>query len=184
MLQESPTDSSVRAVGHSERGVFPRLHRVKVGLNTFILQVSKTFRENVGLNRHDIAIVRLCTSARRANHLACGKTCPAPSRKNIPLCFLPKSVCVFRAVPPDERGRCARHETRGLGCDGRGVCERRSQALATRSSCGPDAPMAGVKVLEKLTLLGGDGDKQAWSHRGEHGISRKTIAQGRPDCFR
>jgi hypothetical protein len=28
----------------------------------------------------------------------------------------------------------------------------------------------------------GDGDKQAWSRRGEHEISRKTIAQGRCDA--
>jgi hypothetical protein len=29
----------------------------------------------------------------------------------------------------------------------------------------------------------GDGDKKA-GRQGEHEISRKTIAQGRPDCFR
>ena len=33
-------------------------------------------------------------------------------------------------------------------------------------------------------LPAGDGGNRARSHRGEHDISRKTIAQGRPDCFR
>jgi hypothetical protein len=32
-------------------------------------------------------------------------------------------------------------------------------------------------------FLRGDGDKKA-GRQGEHDISRKTIAQGRPDCFR
>jgi hypothetical protein len=52
----------------------------------------------------------------------------------------------------------------------------------TAKSCGPDAPMAGVKFLRRK-LLRNDGGKQARSRRGEHEISCKTIAQGRPDCF-
>ena len=44
-------------------------------------------------------------------------------------------------------------------------------------------PDAGVKFFEKLTLLGSDGDKKA-GHQEERAISRKTIARGRPECFR
>src|SRR5689334_8723281 len=39
------------------------------------------------------------------------------------------------------------------------------------------------QVLKKLTLLAGDGGKKA-VHRGDHDISRKAIAQGRPDALR
>jgi hypothetical protein len=44
-------------------------------------------------------------------------------------------------------------------------------------------PDAGVKFFEKQTLLRGDGGKKA-GHQGERAISRKTIARGRPECFR
>ena len=43
-------------------------------------------------------------------------------------------------------------------------------------------PDAGVKFLRRK-LFRGDGGKQA-GHRGERDISRKTIAQGRPDALR
>src|ERR1700675_2561339 len=42
-------------------------------------------------------------------------------------------------------------------------------------------PRCWRQVREKQTLLRGDGGKQA-GHRGERAISRKTIAQGRPDA--
>src|SRR5881392_3746895 len=41
---------------------------------------------------------------------------------------------------------------------------------------------AGVK-LSRSKLLGGDGGKRA-VHRGEYEVSRKAIAQGRPECSR
>src|SRR5437899_4779724 len=41
---------------------------------------------------------------------------------------------------------------------------------------------AGVK-FSRSKLLGGDGGKRA-VHRGEHEVSRKAIAQGRPECSR
>src|SRR5262245_1793250 len=42
-------------------------------------------------------------------------------------------------------------------------------------------PDAGAKPLESYER--GDGDNKARSHRGDHGISRKAIAQGMPECF-
>jgi hypothetical protein len=50
--------------------------------------------------------------------------------------------------------------------------------MRTAKSCGPDAPVAGVKFL-RSTLLGDDGGKKARSRRGEHEISRKTICAGK-----
>ena len=72
----------------------------------------------------------------------------------------------------------------GAGSGGRGCAFDEGRVKRTAKSCGPDAPMAGVKLAMMLSHHAGDGDKQAGSRRGEHDISRKTIAQGRPDCFR
>ena len=47
----------------------------------------------------------------------------------------------------------------------------------TAKSCGPDAPMAGVKFLGSSRFLGMTVTNKLWSHRGEHEISCKTIAQ-------
>jgi hypothetical protein len=42
-------------------------------------------------------------------------------------------------------------------------------------------PDAGAKRVERVFTR--DGDNKARSHRGDHGISRKAIAQGMPECF-
>ncbi len=43
-------------------------------------------------------------------------------------------------------------------------------------------PDVGVKFV-RIKLLTDDGGKKA-GHRGEREVSRKTIARGRPECFR
>src|SRR5882724_11345787 len=71
-----------------------------------------------------------------------------------------------------------------MGCDGRtspsamvartnGVCADGEVVWSWRSD-------AGAKVVKTLSRLTGDGGNQAWSP-GRSRISRKTIAQGRPD---
>src|ERR1700721_4551724 len=54
--------------------------------------------------------------------------------------------------------------------------------MRTAKTCGPDAPMAGVKLARSSRFLGATVTSKLWSNRGEHGISCKTIAQGRPDA--
>jgi hypothetical protein len=49
---------------------------------------------------------------------------------------------------------------------------RRSRTV---KSCGPDAPMAGVKLLRSSRFLGATVTNKLWSRRGEHGISRKPL---------
>ena len=49
----------------------------------------------------------------------------------------------------------------GAGSDGRGCAFDERRVKRTAKPCGPDAPMAGVKFLKELTLLGDDGDNQA-----------------------
>ena len=77
------------------------------------------------------------------------------------------------------RGARDRHE-RAVGCDGRRGRAGRARLKRTVKSCG-----SGVAVLAlspgEAKLLGGDGGKRAVL-RGEHDISRKAIAQGRPGC--
>ena len=53
----------------------------------------------------------------------------------------------------------------------------RAALMRTAKSCGPDAPTLAFKLAEifpPMTVTTKPG------HRGEHEISRKTIAQGRP----
>src|SRR5437660_4099128 len=54
-------------------------------------------------------------------------------------------------------------------------CVRRSRVVLT--------PRCWRQVLERVLLLRNDGGKRA-VHRGERAISRKAIAQGRPECSR
>ena len=71
----------------------------------------------------------------------------------------------------------------GLGIGG-GCCVRQSRVVL--------APVAGVKLAEVVRTLPGFRSTANPSatvtrrirRRGEHGISRKAIAQGRPECFR
>ena len=72
----------------------------------------------------------------------------------------------------------------GAGSDGRGCAFDEQRVKRTAKSCGPDAPMAGVKSVMILRITLATVTNKLWSHRGEHGISVKTIAQGRPECFR
>ena len=59
---------------------------------------------------------------------------------------------------------------------------RRAALKRTVKACGSDVRGAGVKFAGGK-LLAGDGGKKAVL-RGDHVISRKAIAQGRPECFR
>jgi hypothetical protein len=51
----------------------------------------------------------------------------------------------------------------------------RTVPTRTAKSCGPDAPVAGVKFLRGSRLLGATVTNKLWSRRGEHGISRKPL---------
>src|SRR5437879_9219432 len=72
-----------------------------------------------------------------------------------------------------------RHE-RAVGCGGREGHNRRVWLERTAKSCGPDAAVLASSSRE-AKLLGGDGGKRA-VRRGEHEVSRKATAQGRPGC--
>src|SRR6266404_1334228 len=59
---------------------------------------------------------------------------------------------------------------------------RRTRRKRTAKSCGSGAAVLALSPRE-AKLLGGDGGKRAVL-REEHEVSRKAIAQGRPECSR
>jgi hypothetical protein len=92
--------------------------------------------------------------------------------------------CLFRISRALEEGRFAIVTNVGAGSGGRGCAFDEQRVKRTAKSCGPDAPMAGVKFAMIVRITRATMTNKLWSRRGEHGISRRTIAQGRPDCFR
>ena len=132
----------------------------------------------------------------------------SPISKNISLSPSGKSVLPARAISSPKRGVGHRHE-RGMGCGGRGsagaqgdrrasltACERFTARRTNGACCVRQnrvvlASVADVKPAEMRR------PNRAWTslhplatvtkrirRRGEHSISRKTIAQGMPDCLR
>jgi hypothetical protein len=83
------------------------------------------------------------------------------------------------SVSRQTRGARDRHE-RAVRCDGREGRARRTRLKRTAKSCGPDAAVLALSYVE---FPRSDGGKRA-VHRGELEVSRKAIAQGRPECFR
>ncbi len=79
------------------------------------------------------------------------------------------------------RGVGHRHE-RAVRCDGRGRRDRRVRLKRTAKSCGSDVAVLALRSGE-AKLLRDNGGKRAVL-RGEHEVSRKAIAQGRPECSR
>src|SRR6202022_1065456 len=91
-----------------------------------------------------------------------------------------KSPPLVSAVPRSiKRGASRSSRTLGAGCDGRGGDARRAALLRTAKSCGPGAPTLALRSWSdpRTTVAKEPG------HRGEHEISRKTVAQGMSDCF-
>jgi hypothetical protein len=93
------------------------------------------------------------------------------------------------AVPCPEEGRYhGRRETLARDAVDAAVpscalAHGRAAQSRTAKSCGPDARMLASSPWEA------NGSRGRWCqeapiHQGERDIGRKTIAQGRPDCFR
>jgi hypothetical protein len=80
-----------------------------------------------------------------------------------------------RGAYRDRHGRWARNAMDG-GCvaDERAIFGRRSRVVLT--------PRRWRQVGDNASHYAGDGDNKP-GHRGEHEVSRKTIARGMPDCI-
>jgi hypothetical protein len=127
-----------------------------------------------------------CTNARRLPRRA-NRACP--SCTNCPSCYsaAPSPACrttpkhfTFDAIPRPRRGTFRdRHERWARDAmDAFGAQDERT-GKRTAKPCGPGIPtlMSSLQVTLQTTETTKPG------LRGEHGISRKTIVQGMPDCF-
>jgi hypothetical protein len=110
------------------------------------------------------------------------------SRQNLvqPLCkkyfhfFFPEIMLAPRHPAPARGALRPIVTRRGAGCDGcSSVLRRRAQFAYGKIvwSRSPDAGIKRVDFFSRATVAIKPG------HRGERVISRKTIAQGRPECF-
>jgi hypothetical protein len=121
-------------------------------------------------------------SARRANHLRT-RNPVQPLREKYFALFLTQISCVFRASHPTRGALRTSRNARWDAMDAKFAKDDRKRSR-TAKSCGPDAPMAGVKFSGSSRFLGTTVTNKLRSRRGEHEISCSTIAQGRPECFR
>jgi hypothetical protein len=114
-------------------------------------------------------------AACRANHT---RRWSSIRRKNIPLLFSCKSVHLC-AVPPGKRG--GSRSSRNARWDAVDAEAMTDEAGMTRTvkSCGPDAVVLALSSRE-ARLSRATVAKEPFTR--ELGISRKTIAQGRPGC--
>src|SRR6202012_6011229 len=93
---------------------------------------------------------------------------------------LPQITNKFLAILSLPRGVRDRHK-RGTGCGGRGCAFDERRVMRTAKSCGPDTP---TLVSSCAGFIRAAMVARKPGHQGERDISRKTIAQGRPDCLR
>ena len=95
-------------------------------------------------------------------------------------CRIPQISFTFAASRLDTRGASRSSRTLGAGCDGRVGDARRAALMRTAKLCGPDAPTlaSSLRVNNPQATVA-----RKPGRRGERSISRRTIAQGRPDCF-
>jgi hypothetical protein len=109
---------------------------------------------------------------------------PVPLAKRF--LFVSRQISGFLStVPAHQEGRIAIVTDVGLGM--RWTPQRQAQSLRgrmtlprTAKSCGPGAPTQALRSQRRFPRLASDGGNPAWSP-GRSRISRKTIAQGRPD---
>jgi len=112
-------------------------------------------------------------SARRANHLR-ARNPVQPLRKKYSALFLTQISCVLRASRPTRGALRTSRNARWDAMDAEFAKDDRKR-LRTAKSCGPDAPMAGVKFARSSRFLRATVTNKLWSRRGEHGISRKPL---------
>jgi hypothetical protein len=117
---------------------------------------------------------------RPAVELALSAACPL--RGNC--CSQGGPPCIDQGITfpaPPSRLTYPDRQRRGAGCGGRGCAFDERRVMRTAKSCGPDTPTlvsSCAGFIRAATVATKPG------HRGEREISRKTIAQGRPDCLR
>ena len=108
----------------------------------------------------------------------------SPCAENIPLAYsVNQKYKPSRLIP--EEGRWPSSPSVGMGCDGRGsvrrFLRRTKRCPRTAKSCGSGAATlapSSAGAIPPATVT------TSPLHREEHEVSRKTIAQGMPECLR
>src|SRR5947207_12746134 len=127
--------------------------------------------------------------------LGIGAQCPTgklrmSAMRNLPVVLICRMATALPNTPNQLHVSACPVPTRGAYRDRHGRWVRdamdasdavdESAALRTAKLCGPDAPMlaSSLRVNNPQATVAKEP-----GHRGERRISRRTIAQGRPDCF-
>ena len=116
------------------------------------------------------------------------ETLSIPLAKNIPLNASGKSAALLRPSHPNEGRIAIVTDVRWDAVDAM-AAQDECRSSRTAKSCGPDAAVLASSLRMRIDPNGSnaafadDGGKRA-VHRGEHEVSRKATAQGRPECFR
>ena len=103
--------------------------------------------------------------------------------KNILLLFTPKSPGIDSARLTADKGVYGHRHERAVRCDGRRWRDRRTRRMRTAKSCGSDVAVLALHPGE-AKLFGYNGGKRAVLRGELPEVSRKAIAQGRPECSR
>ncbi|MET3841604.1 hypothetical protein ABIE49_003682 [Bradyrhizobium sp. OAE829] len=122
-------------------------------------------------------------TTRRANHFRFSEGVSSPGTENISVYQNCKSGAYVWPSRPTQKGVGRRHG-RWAGCGGRWFTPRRRRGLSVRQNRVVLAPVAGVKLSEKRKRERQRRSQPRTRLRGDHGISRKAIAQGRPGVLR
>jgi hypothetical protein len=130
------------------------------------------------------APIRNAAGGRRRAHAPLPSHANFARRANPPQLISPPNQWLPLAVPFPRRGaardRHGRWERDAMDAHRRAQSLRgRTAFVRTAKSCGPGAPMQALSSLVSMSPAT-DGGNQAWSPRRSR-ISRKAIAQGRPD---
>ena len=124
----------------------------------------------------------MANSARRANRFRFHEF--VIRKSEYPLASSGKSLAVLRPARASKRGRLRdRHGTLArvaMDAVTSGACTGRNVSWRTAKSCGPGA--ATLASIRPACAGAATVTKKA-AHRGEHEISRKTIARGKPGCL-
>src|SRR6185437_17119635 len=139
-----------------------------------------------GISRFRVRLRRPGMTAHNNAQLSCptgarSKIVSIRLRKNISIFQKWKSVYGLRHPAPFRGAYRDRHDTWGGDAVDANAPTDERRRLRTAKSCGPGAPMQALSWRRCLCIAPATVANKL-VHRGEREVSRKTTAQGMPDC--
>ena len=171
----------------SERAISPRDVRLSVIASQRVARMRAASAKQSHLSRAEVCFASL---AMTKLHLRCGKSTRRANHQKSVQPFAQKYSAhpvgqisdINLRVSRQSRGALAIVTNARWDAVDAKRAQGRRRVKRTAKSCGPDAAVLASSSL-RSKLLRSDGGKRA-VHRGEHEVSRKATAQGRPECFR